>query len=172
MKSFICTTLVGKTCISKVNSFPCNAIVRFNCFFNAVCWLYIILHKTNFASHTIFKKNVCLPPLSPQFARPPLRGAAKATRMIILQKSDMFYFNKRIFEITACCQIKAEICVVSVGTAGNELWHLNQQLAEGLCPSNSFVNRLSQYAMICVQLLRLLSPRRHTRTVSASTSGH
>lgn len=43
-------------------------------------------------------------------------------------------FNKRIFELTACCQIKTQICAVSVGTDGNELWHLNQQLAEGLCP--------------------------------------
>ncbi|KAF0031790.1 hypothetical protein F2P81_016345 [Scophthalmus maximus] len=28
---------------------------------------------------------------------------------------------KRIFELTACRQIKEEICVVSVGTNGNEL---------------------------------------------------
>lgn len=41
--------------------------------------------------------------------------------MIIVYNSDILYFNKRIFELTACCQIKTEICVVSVGTNRNEL---------------------------------------------------
>lgn len=34
---------------------------------------------------------------------------------------DILYFNKGIFELTACCQIKTEICAVSVGTNGTEL---------------------------------------------------
>lgn len=41
--------------------------------------------------------------------------------MITVWHSDVLYFNKRIFELTACCQIKEEICAVSVGTNGNEL---------------------------------------------------
>lgn len=79
-----------------------------------------------------------------------------------MQNSDVLHFNKRAF-------LTHSLPSDQGGDMRCEVWHQQEWTVtpkstarRRTLPPNSFVNRLSQYGLICVQLLSLLSTRQHT----------
>lgn len=82
--------------------------------------------------------------------------------IIIVQNSDVLHFNRRAF-------LTHSLPSDQGGDMRCEVWHQQEWTVtpkstarRRTLPPNSFVNRLSQYGLICVQLLSLLSTRQHT----------
>lgn len=144
--------------VLKVNSSPPNAIVSFNCF---------LMHSLG--CNIAAKQTLCCIRFISIILEYLMLFLSLCVCVCIHDRLLLFFFYRCILMSTAVETVMCESLIKrlevrshslpsdqegDVGADGSEPWHLNQQTGRGTLPSpDSFVNRLSQYLLICVQLV-------------------